>query len=80
MAVENLGAAQSFGTIVAIVDAVNGYNEIMYNAILEAVWDCPDLRGSCFSPHKSLSQGSYIGLGSRAHITTAPFTCEEGVQ
>eukprot|EP00957_Ditylum_brightwellii_P101609 7744192-Ditylum_brightwellii.AAC.1 len=52
----------------------------MCKAILEVVWDCPDLRGSYFFFHKILSQGSYIGLRIGAHITTAPYTYEEGVQ
>eukprot|EP00957_Ditylum_brightwellii_P015194 1144641-Ditylum_brightwellii.AAC.1 len=53
--------------MVASVDVKNGYNEIMRSAILEAIWDFPDVH-------------SYIGLGYSAHLTSADFTCSKGVQ
>eukprot|EP00957_Ditylum_brightwellii_P136389 10401710-Ditylum_brightwellii.AAC.1 len=49
------------------VDVATDYNEIKCSSILQAVWDCPDLRGSYFFFHHILSQSSYIGLGSGVH-------------
>eukprot|EP00957_Ditylum_brightwellii_P197271 15029265-Ditylum_brightwellii.AAC.1 len=66
--------------MIASVDVENGYNEIMHSNILEQVWECTQLRGTYFFFHKILSQNSYIGLVSGAHVQTVPFTCEEGVQ
>eukprot|EP00957_Ditylum_brightwellii_P167765 12771443-Ditylum_brightwellii.AAC.1 len=66
--------------MIASVDVANGYNEIKRSSILQAVWDCPDLRGSYFFFCRILSQSSYIGLGSGAHVINAPFTCGEEVQ
>eukprot|EP00957_Ditylum_brightwellii_P200575 15290610-Ditylum_brightwellii.AAC.1 len=64
--------------MIASVDVANGYNEIKHSSILQVVWDCPDLRGSYIFFHRILSQSSYIGLGSGAHVINAPFTCDEG--
>eukprot|EP00957_Ditylum_brightwellii_P077397 5880818-Ditylum_brightwellii.AAC.1 len=66
--------------MVASVDVKNGYNEIMCSAILEAIWDCPDLRGTYLFFHTLLQVHSYIGLGGGAHLASADFTCSEGVQ
>eukprot|EP00957_Ditylum_brightwellii_P050652 3840168-Ditylum_brightwellii.AAC.1 len=64
--------------MIASVDVANSYNAIKCSSIIQAVWDCPDLRGFYFFFHRILSQSSYIGLGSGAHIINAPFTCDEG--
>ena len=41
--------------MIASIDVANGYNEIKHSSILQAVWDCPDLRGSYFFFHGILS-------------------------
>eukprot|EP00957_Ditylum_brightwellii_P017112 1290124-Ditylum_brightwellii.AAC.1 len=68
------------GTMIANVDIENGYNGIMHSAIIKQVWKCTELRGTYFFFKKILSQNSYIGLGSGAHVRMAPFTCKEGIQ
>eukprot|EP00957_Ditylum_brightwellii_P151808 11559970-Ditylum_brightwellii.AAC.1 len=68
------------GTMVASINIANGYNEIQCKSILEAVWECPDLCGTYLFFHKILSPCSYVRLGGRAHVITASFTCDEGVQ
>eukprot|EP00957_Ditylum_brightwellii_P152789 11630314-Ditylum_brightwellii.AAC.1 len=68
------------GTMIASADVKNGYNEIMHSVILEQVWEYTELRCAYFFFLKILSQNSYIGLGSGAHVRTAQFTCKEGVQ
>eukprot|EP00957_Ditylum_brightwellii_P181510 13826236-Ditylum_brightwellii.AAC.1 len=73
-----MGGAES--SMIASVDVAYGYDKIKCSSILQAVWDCPDLRCSYFFFYRILSQSSYIGLGSGAHVINAPFTCDEGVQ
>eukprot|EP00957_Ditylum_brightwellii_P021586 1627133-Ditylum_brightwellii.AAC.1 len=60
--------------MVASVDVKNGYNEIMCSAILEAIWEYPDLCSTYLFFHKLLQMHSYIGLGGGAHLTSADFT------
>eukprot|EP00957_Ditylum_brightwellii_P018007 1356836-Ditylum_brightwellii.AAC.1 len=52
----------------------------MHSAILEAIWDCPNLCGTCLFFHKLLQVHSYIGLGGGANLTSTDFTCSKGVQ
>eukprot|EP00957_Ditylum_brightwellii_P121378 9256345-Ditylum_brightwellii.AAC.1 len=55
--------------MIASVDVANGYNEIKHSSILQAVWDCPDLRGSYFFVHCILSQSSYTGTNNTNQAT-----------
>eukprot|EP00957_Ditylum_brightwellii_P128196 9777529-Ditylum_brightwellii.AAC.1 len=66
--------------MVASVNIANRYNEIQCKLIIKPVWDCPDLCGTYLFFHKILSPCSYVGLGGGAHVITAPFTCNKGVQ
>eukprot|EP00957_Ditylum_brightwellii_P190921 14537717-Ditylum_brightwellii.AAC.1 len=56
------------GTMVASVDVKNRYNEIMRSAILEVIWDCPDLRVTYLFFHKRL-QAHYILVLEAAHTS-----------
>eukprot|EP00957_Ditylum_brightwellii_P081140 6172187-Ditylum_brightwellii.AAC.1 len=66
--------------MVASVEDENGYSEIKRKSILDAMWECTDLKCTFYFFHKIIPIKSCIGLEGGAHALDAPFTCNEGVQ